>query len=108
MFLDSPCASSVGSLAVAFGRLAHWDDCIRPVLAACAEAAEDSAAAMIPASMTAPSHGGSRLSDAQIESALFKPCRDIEKLVRELSRTKGNRICAIPEGPQVIPYLDEG
>jgi len=48
------------------------------------------------------------LSDAQIEGALFRPCRDIEKLVRELSRTKGERICAVPEGPQVIPYLEEG
>lgn len=46
------------------------------------------------------------LSDAQIEGALMKPCRDIEALVDELSRTKGERICAIPEGPQVIPYLE--
>jgi nickel-dependent lactate racemase len=45
------------------------------------------------------------LSDRQITQALLKPCRDISALVSELSLLKGQRICALPEGPQVIPYL---
>jgi nickel-dependent lactate racemase len=47
------------------------------------------------------------LSDEQIESALFIPCRDIEQTVFDLQRQLGPdpRICAIPEGPQTIPYL---
>lgn len=46
------------------------------------------------------------LSDAQIEQALLRPCRDIEALVRELSAAKGERICVIPEGPLVIPFVE--
>lgn len=47
------------------------------------------------------------LSDEQIESALFIPCRDIEQTLADLQRQMGadSRICAIPEGPQTIPYL---
>ncbi len=47
------------------------------------------------------------LSDAQIERALFKPCRNIEETVRCLAAQYGPnvRICAMPEGPQTIAYL---
>jgi nickel-dependent lactate racemase len=47
------------------------------------------------------------LTDEQIESALFIPCRDIEQTLADLQRQLGadSRICAIPEGPQTIPYL---
>ena len=47
------------------------------------------------------------LSDAQIEQALFKPCRNIEETVRRLAAQSGPnvRICAMPEGPQTIAYL---
>jgi lactate racemase len=49
------------------------------------------------------------LTDEQIEGALFTPCRSIEDtLVQLIDRYgPGARICAIPEGPQVIPYLME-
>jgi lactate racemase len=49
------------------------------------------------------------LTDEQIEGALFTPCRSIEDtLVQLIDRYgPGARICAIPEGPQVIPYLKE-
>ena len=65
------------------------------------------------------------LSDEQIRQALFLPCRDIEATVEQLKvkyepvpgrtdpdpglsgRGRGleARICVMPEGPQVIPYL---
>jgi nickel-dependent lactate racemase len=47
------------------------------------------------------------LSDQQIEGALFIPCRSIEQTVSHLQEKYGSqaRICVIPEGPQVIPYL---
>lgn len=47
------------------------------------------------------------LTDEQIERALFTPCRDIAATVSQLIDTFGPRarICAIPEGPQTIPYL---
>jgi nickel-dependent lactate racemase len=47
------------------------------------------------------------LTEAQITGALFTPCRNIEQTVAELQAKYGSaaRICAIPEGPQVIPYL---
>jgi nickel-dependent lactate racemase len=50
------------------------------------------------------------LSDEQIKRALFFPCRDIEGTVADLRAKYGPdaRICAIPEGPQTIPYLREG
>jgi hypothetical protein len=51
------------------------------------------------------------LTDKQIEKALFIPCRSIEETVAALLEKYGSqaRICAMPEGPQVIPYLrDQG
>jgi nickel-dependent lactate racemase len=47
------------------------------------------------------------LTDEQITQALFKPCRNIEATIANLQARYGPeaRICAIPEGPQVIPYL---
>jgi nickel-dependent lactate racemase len=47
------------------------------------------------------------LSDEQIRQALFLPCRDIEATVAQLLDRYGSevRICVMPEGPQVIPYL---
>jgi nickel-dependent lactate racemase len=49
------------------------------------------------------------LADEQIEDALFTPCRSIEATLAQLLENYGTgaRICAIPEGPQVIPYLRE-
>jgi lactate racemase len=46
------------------------------------------------------------LSATQIAGALLKPCGDIAALVSELMTTKGSRVCALPEGPQVIPYVE--
>jgi nickel-dependent lactate racemase len=47
------------------------------------------------------------LADEQIERALFTPCRSIESTLAQLVEkySPGARICVIPEGPQVIPYL---
>lgn len=47
------------------------------------------------------------LTDEQIERALFSPCRNLEQTVSQLLEKYGSeaRICVIPEGPQVIPYL---
>lgn len=45
------------------------------------------------------------LSDEQIRQALFLPCRDIPGLLASLTAEKGRRICVLPEGPQVIPYI---
>lgn len=47
------------------------------------------------------------LSDEQIQQALFIPCRDIEKTIQQqLSRFGPQaRICVMPEGPQLIPYI---
>jgi len=47
------------------------------------------------------------LSDAQIESVLLTPCRDIEATVAKLLQKHGPdaAICVLPEGPQTIPYL---
>jgi hypothetical protein len=49
------------------------------------------------------------LSDAQIEGALLRPCRDIGATVAELLRKYGPEatICVLPEGPQTIPYVSE-
>jgi nickel-dependent lactate racemase len=49
------------------------------------------------------------LTDEQLEQALFIPTRSIEKTLSHLVEKYGPkaRICAIPEGPQVIPYLKE-
>ncbi len=47
------------------------------------------------------------LTDEQIRQALFIPCRDIEAAVARLHGRYGSkaRICVMPEGPQLIPYL---
>lgn len=47
------------------------------------------------------------LTDAQIEQALFLPCRDIEATIAELQAKFGPhaRICVLPEGPLTIAYL---
>jgi hypothetical protein len=47
------------------------------------------------------------LSDEQIDQALFIPCRNIEMTVAGLLDKYGSqaRMCVMPEGPQVIPYL---
>ena len=47
------------------------------------------------------------LSDDQIRGALFTPCRNVETTVAHLQDKYGPqaRICAMPEGPQIIPYL---
>lgn len=47
------------------------------------------------------------LTDEQIEGALFLPCRDIEETVARLAEAYGPRarMCVLPEGPQLIPYL---
>jgi len=48
-----------------------------------------------------------KLEDEIIKRALFKPVRDIGKLIDELVSKTGPhaRICVLPEGPQTIPYL---
>jgi nickel-dependent lactate racemase len=48
------------------------------------------------------------LTDEQITGALLTPCRDIGALVTQLARqVPGNaRICALPDGPQTIAYLE--
>jgi len=47
------------------------------------------------------------LTDAQIEKALLKPCRDISKTVQELIGKYGpdTRICVMPEGPATVAYV---
>jgi nickel-dependent lactate racemase len=47
------------------------------------------------------------LTDDQIQQALFLPCRDLEATVAHLQERYGPqaRICVMPEGPQLIPYL---
>jgi nickel-dependent lactate racemase len=47
------------------------------------------------------------LSDEQIERALFTPCRNIEQTIAALQAKYGSHtcLCAIPEGPQTIAYL---
>jgi len=47
------------------------------------------------------------LTDAQIRSALLRPCQRIEETVAELLERFGPHatICVLPEGPQTIPYV---
>jgi nickel-dependent lactate racemase len=47
------------------------------------------------------------LTDELITGALFTPCRDITATIEHLQERYGRdaRICAIPEGPQTIPFL---
>jgi nickel-dependent lactate racemase len=50
------------------------------------------------------------LSDEQIRDALFIPCRQVETTLEDLQASLDYpaRICALPEGPQLIPYLSVG
>jgi nickel-dependent lactate racemase len=45
------------------------------------------------------------LTDEKIRKMLFLPCRDIEVTIGQLMKKHGNRLCVLPEGPQVIAYL---
>jgi len=47
------------------------------------------------------------LSNDEIRQALFIPCQTIEGVIQELMDIYGTqvRICALPQGPQTIPYL---
>ena len=47
------------------------------------------------------------LTDQQIRSALFEPCRNIGATVTMLQEAAGGnaRICVMPEGPQTVAYL---
>ena len=48
-----------------------------------------------------------QLSDEQIRKALFIPSRDVVTTLEELLDDLGDqaRVCVMPEGPQLIPYL---
>lgn len=48
------------------------------------------------------------LTDDQIRSALLRPVRNIEDLVKDLVGQIGlqARICVLPEGPQTVPYVE--
>jgi nickel-dependent lactate racemase len=45
------------------------------------------------------------LSEAQIQQALFTPCRDIGQAVAQRRAGNGTRVCVMPDGPQTIAYL---
>jgi nickel-dependent lactate racemase len=47
------------------------------------------------------------LSDEQIEAALLRPCRNLERTVDDLLSKYGPsaRVCVLPEGPQTVPYV---
>jgi nickel-dependent lactate racemase len=47
------------------------------------------------------------LTDAQIESAFFKPCASVEETVGKLLQKHGRdaSICVLPDGTQTIPYI---
>ncbi len=45
------------------------------------------------------------LSDEQIKTAWFKPCRDIVGTLETLRQQTGLRIAVMPEGPQTVPYI---
>jgi nickel-dependent lactate racemase len=49
------------------------------------------------------------LTDEQINKALFIPTRNIEKTIQDQLTEfgSGSRICVVPEGPQLIPYLSQ-
>ena len=48
------------------------------------------------------------LTDKQIRDALLTPCSEPEELLARLVEEKGKRVCVLPNGPQVIPYIKEG
>lgn len=45
------------------------------------------------------------LTDEQVHAAMLTPCHDIEETLAQLSATYGPRLCVLPQGPMVIPYL---
>jgi lactate racemase len=45
------------------------------------------------------------LTEQQIRRALLQPSRNVDETLRALLKTKGDRLCVMPEGPQTIPYL---
>ena len=49
----------------------------------------------------------SGLDDETIKGAMLQPCDHIETTITELLQKYGQeaRICALPEGPQTIPYV---
>jgi nickel-dependent lactate racemase len=49
----------------------------------------------------------SELSDADVREMLFTPCHNIEATLKDLLHHYGPaaRVCVLPEGAQVIPYL---
>ncbi|MGC8825638.1 MAG: nickel-dependent lactate racemase [Anaerolineae bacterium] len=50
----------------------------------------------------------SYLSDEEVRKIHLTPCHDIGELVRELVRElESPRICVLPQGPLVVPYLAE-
>jgi nickel-dependent lactate racemase len=52
----------------------------------------------------------SYLSDEQVRAAHLEPVEKIEETIEELRRERGKqaRICALPQGPQTIPYVEQG
>ncbi|MHB9034562.1 MAG: lactate racemase domain-containing protein, partial [Anaerolineae bacterium] len=52
-------------------------------------------------------HVFSKLPDADVEQMLFSPSHNIEDTLAGLIQrySPNARICALPEGPQIIPYL---
>ena len=48
--------------------------------------------------------------DEQIRDALLMPCSSIEETLAELMDQYGPkaRICVLPEGPQTIPFIENG
>jgi len=52
----------------------------------------------------------SYLSAEQVRAAHLEPVENIEEALKEVMRKKGaqTRICALPQGPQTIPYVERG
>lgn len=46
------------------------------------------------------------LSDQQIQQALFFPCHSIEQELARLMKEYGERLCILPDGPLVIPFIN--
>lgn len=44
----------------------------------------------------------SSLAESKVKEAMLTPCKDIEKLVKEL----GGSVAVLPKGPQTIPYIE--
>jgi nickel-dependent lactate racemase len=51
----------------------------------------------------------SRLSDEDVNKALFKPTKDIEQTLEELKEKYGKdmTVAVLPQGPLTIPYVEE-